>query len=155
MHRSAVLLVALVLSILAACAREPLKEAGLQGEGAIGAVRALVSAYERRSLDEFMDLVGSGFPGRDALRGQVETVFAAYQNIRYTVQYRKMLVEAQHKGNIAVTFTWGGAWSTSGGRTVTDGGRVTLLLAPATFQLLAIEGKSPLLPVAASLPSSE
>lgn len=155
MHRFSVLFLAFVPLILLSCAKEPLKQAGLQGESTLGAVRELASAYERRDLEAFMDRVASGFPQRDALRGTVENVFAAYQNIRFTVQYRKMLVAVQHKGNISATFTWAAEWSTGSGKVVNDGGRVTFVMDPGTYKLLDIEGKTPFLPAAAPVPAKE
>ena len=142
MIRKAVSLVLLAAAVLGGCAKEPLKQAGLQGESTLGAVRDLVSAYERRDLDAFLDKVSPSYPGRDGLRRDVENIFGTYQNIALTVQYQKILATVLYKGNIKATFTWAGEWRTSGGRIVKDGARVTLVLDPATYKLLGIEGKN-------------
>lgn len=131
---------------LMGCAKEPLKQAGLQGEASLGAVRDLISAYERRDLEAFLDKVSPSFPDRDGLQKAVENAFGTYQTIAFKVQYQKILAVVQYKGNIKTTFTWEGEWRTSGGRIVKDGARVTLALDPATYKLLAIEGKNLFLP---------
>ena len=142
MIRKAVYLVLLAASLLGGCAKEPLKQAGLQGESTLGAMRDLISAYERRDLEAFLDKVSPSFPGRDSFQKDVENIFGTYQTISLTIQYRKILATVQYKGNIKATFTWEGEWRTSGGRIVKDGARVTLVLDPATYKLLGIEGKN-------------
>ena len=149
-------LVLIPFSLLAAsCAREPLKQAGLQGEGVLGAVRGLAGAYEHRDLEAFMDRISPAYVDRDALRSDAEKVFAAYQNIRCTIQTRKMLVEVEHKGNLKATFTWEGEWRTGGGKIVTDGARSTFVLDPGTYKLLAVDGKNPFVPKAMPRPLRE
>jgi hypothetical protein len=155
MHRWYALFILPLTVMLASCAKEPLKQAGRQGEGILGSVRDLAKAYEQRDLEAFMDRIAPGFPGRDALRNDVENVFATYQNIRFTVQARKMLVAVEHKGNIKATFTWEGEWTTGGGRVVKDGARVTLVLDAESYKLLAVEGKNPFVPTVAPMPARE
>ena len=46
--------------LLASCAKEPLKDAGLQGEGALSAVHGLAGAYSNRDLEAGQGLGGDG-----------------------------------------------------------------------------------------------
>jgi hypothetical protein len=155
MNRILVIILLPIALVLASCAREPLKQAGLQGEGTLGAVRGLTGAYEHRDLEGFMERLSPSFPERNAFRHDIENVFAAYQNIRFTVQTRKMLFTVEHKGNIRATFTWEGEWRTTGGRIVKDGGRVTFVLDAGTYKLLAIDGKVPFVPTTAPVPARQ
>jgi hypothetical protein len=156
MNRSSVLaLVFLLFAALTSCAKEPLKDAGTLGESTLGAVRNLASAYARRDLDGFMERVAPAYPDRDAFRKSVDGVFSTYQSIRFTIQERKMLIESEFKGNIQATFTWEGEWKTSGGKILTDGARVTLVLDAKNFRLLSIEGKDPFLPATTPVPAHQ
>jgi hypothetical protein len=143
MNRILALLLLAVPLLFASCAKEPLKQAGIQGEATLEAVRGLTSAYEHRDLEGFLDRVSPAYDGRETLRKEVEKVFAAYQNIGFTVQTRKMLFTVEHNGNIRATFTWEGEWRTTGGRIVKDGARVTFVLDAGTYKLLYIDGKNP------------
>ena len=143
MNRVLALILLPLALLLSSCAKDPLKQAGLQGEGTLEAVRGLANAYERRDLDGFMDRVSPVFDGRDALKAEVEKIFATYQNIGFSVQTRKMLFTVEHKGNLLATFTWEGEWGTTGGRIVKDGARVTFVLDAGTYKLLSIDGKNP------------
>jgi hypothetical protein len=147
MHRSRTGIIALTLAVMAAaCATTPLGKAGLQGEHTLAAVRDLTASYEQRNVDAFMDKVSTAYPEREELRRSVERIFSLYQTIRFKVHYTKMVVLVQDKGNIKATFTWEGEWSTSGGKIVKDGARVTLVLDPGVYKLLGIEGKNPYVP---------
>jgi hypothetical protein len=146
MIRKPLSILLLAAALLAGCAKEPLKQAGLQGESTIGAVRDLVASYERRDLDAFLDRVAPGYPDRDGLRKRVENVFGAFQTIAFKVQYQKAVITVQHKGNIKAVFTWEGEWRTGGGRVVKDGARVTLVFDAAAYKLVEIEGKNPFIP---------
>ena len=147
MHRLRTGIIALTLTIMAtACATTPLGKAGLKGEQTIAAVRDLTSSYEQRNIGAFMDKVSTAYPEREELRRSVERIFSLYQTIRFKVNYTKMVILVQEKGNVKVTFTWEGEWSTSGGKIVKDGARVTLVLDPGVYKLLGIEGKDPFVP---------
>lgn len=150
-RRSVYVVLLLPALLLAACAREPLKAAGQQGENTLAGVRDIASAYERRDIEAFMERVASAYPERDTFRKEVDNIFSTYQTVRFTAQFRKMLVTVQHKGNIKATFTWEGEWISSGGKVLKDGARITLILDPAQFKLLGIEGKNPFLPQATPL----
>ena len=144
-----------VMSVLFSCGKTPLGPVGLQGENVLAAVRDLAKAYERRDLDTFMEKVSTTYPDREAFQTSVEKVFATYQSISFKLYYNKMLVMIQDKGNIKATFTWEGEWRSSGGKIVKDGARVTLVLDPGAYKLLAIEGKNPYLPSDKPIPARE
>jgi hypothetical protein len=144
-----------VMSVLFSCGKTPLGPVGLQGENVLAAVRDLAKAYERRDLDTFMEKVSTTYPDREAFQTSVEKVFATYQSISFKLYYNKMLVMIQDKGNIKATFTWEGEWRSSGGKIVKDGARVTLILDPGAYKLLAIEGKNPYLPSDKPIPARE
>ena len=144
-----------VMSVLFSCGKTPLGPVGLQGENVLAAVQDLAKAYERRDLDTFMEKVSTAYPDREAFRTSVEKVFATYQSISFKLYYNKMLVMIQDKGNIKATFTWEGEWRSSGGKIVKDGARVTLVLDPGAYKLLAIEGKNPYLPSEKPIPARE
>ncbi len=147
-----VLIAIINLLVLASCASTPPKQAAIQGEGALAAVRDLQKAYEKRDIDAFMDLVSSAYPGREAFRKDLEKTFAAYQTIQFSIQDTRMLVMVQYQGTIKTVFPWTAEWRSSGGKIVKDGGRVTLVHDPGTYKLLAVEGKNPYIPVEATMP---
>jgi hypothetical protein len=155
MRRFLVLVLIPFSLLVASCAKEPLKEAGLHGEGTLGAVRDLAKTYERRDPEAFMDRVAPAYPDREAFRRSLEGVFASYQNIRFTVQYAKMLVAVEYKGNIKATFTWECEWNTGGGKTVRDGSRVSLVFDAGTYKLLAVDGKNPFIPAPTPVPARQ
>jgi hypothetical protein len=149
---SPILFLPAVLLLIASCAPEPLKQAGMQGESVLGLVRDLASAYERKDIESFMEKVSPAFPDRDGFRRSVENVFSAYQTIRQKVQYTRLQITVPAKGDIKMTFTWEGEWHTLGGKIIKDGARSMLLLDKGTFKLLGIEGKNPYLPVQNPVP---
>lgn len=132
--------------MLSSCGAVPLGKAGLQGEGALAAIRDLTGAYEKRDLDSFMDKISTAYPDREGFRTAVEKIFFTYQTIGFKLHFTKILVMVQDKGNIKATFTWEGEWRTAGGRIVKDGARVTLVFDPGTYKLLAIDGKNMFIP---------
>jgi hypothetical protein len=153
MNRTPILYVFLAASILAAaCGRTPLTDTGLKGESSIASVRDLVSAYERRDIDGFMEKVSSAYPDRATFQKSIEKVFKDYQMIHFNVLYNRMLVTVLYQSNIKVTFTWEGEWQSSGGKVVKDGAQVTLILSRTTFKLANIEGKDPFVPSETQIP---
>lgn len=147
-----VLIAVITLMAVASCASNPPKQAGLQGESALAAVRDLTKAYEKRDLEAFMNMVSASYPDREGFQKSLHQVFSTYQTIRFAVQETRMLVAIQYKGNLSTVFTWAGEWRTAGGKIVKDGSRVTLVFDPAAYKLLAIEGKNPYLPVETAMP---
>jgi hypothetical protein len=99
-----------------------------------------------------MDKVSSAFPDRDGFRRSVENVFGTYQTVLQKVQFSRIVIAVQEKGNIRAVFTWEGEWRTMGGKIVKDGARSTLVLDTATYMLLSIEGKNPYVPAETPMP---
>jgi hypothetical protein len=156
MNRSFTAVITLCLALmLSSCSTVPLGKAGLQGEGALAAIRDLTGAYERRDLDAFMEKIAPAYPEREAFRTSVEKIFSTYQIIRFKLHFTKILVMVQEKGNIKATFTWEGEWQTTGGRIVKDGARVTLVLDPNTYKLVAIDGKNMFIPSDSPAPARQ
>ena len=147
-----VLIALIALLAVASCASNPPKQAALQGESALSAVRELTKVYEKRDLEAFMDKVSINYPDRDSFQKSLQQIFSTYQTIRFSVQETRMLIMVQYQGSIKAVFTWEGEWQTSGGKIVKDGGRVTLVLDPGSYKLLAVEGKNPYLPVETAMP---
>ena len=145
-------IVSLLSVLFASCASNPPKQAALQGESALAAVRELTKAYEKRDLEAFMDKVSINYPDRDGFQKSLQQIFSTYQTIRFSVQETRMLIMVQYQGSIKAVFTWEGEWQTSGGKIGKDGGRVTLVLDPGAYKLLAVEGKNPYLPVETAMP---
>lgn len=147
MNRSSIAVITLMLALMiSSCGTVPLGKAGLQGEGTLAAIRDLTGAYEQRNLDSFMDKISTAYADREGFGKSVEKIFSTYQTIGFKLHFTKILVMVQDKGNIKATFTWEGEWRTAGGRIVKDGARVTLVLDPGTYKLLAIDGKNMFIP---------
>jgi hypothetical protein len=56
-----------------------------------------------------------------------------------------MIIMIEQTSQMRVTFTWDAEWLASGGASVKDGGRVTMVFEPGDFKLLSIDGKNPFL----------
>lgn len=139
---------AILLFGLSACGeKKPPQPGALQGKKILDAVRDLSVRYEKKDPGGFLDLVSQGYGGREAFERSVKGVFSRYDSIRFTVQGTKMLVMVPDRGNIKASVNWDAEWRTTGGGLLKDGGRVTLVFDPGTFQLVAIEGKNPFVPV--------
>ena len=157
MFRKCTLLLLSLSLVLAAsgCGKVALGPVGLQSEKILQAVRDLKGAYERRDIDAFMDKVATAYPDREGFQRTVEKIFSTYQNIRFRLHDNKMLVVIPDKGDIKATFTWEGEWKTAGGRIVKDGARITLVLEPGAYKLLAIEGTNMFVPSEISVVPSQ
>lgn len=146
LRKSFVLFTALfLLAASAACSKKPLTGAALQGESTLSMLRALSAAYETKNSTSFMSHIDERFKDRASLEKELEKIFTTYQSIRFAVQPLKMLVVVEQRGPVRTTFNWEGEWQTAGGRVVKDGGRVTFELDPATYRLIAIDGRNPFL----------
>ena len=137
------LIVSCLLLTLSACATAPPKQAALQGESVLTAMRGLTRAYESKDIDLFLEKISPPYAEKQSLMQTTAMVFSKYQTIRLKVHYTKMLIMAEDRGNIKATFTWEGEWQTSGGKTHKDGARTTFVFDPKEYKLLAVEGKNP------------
>ena len=152
-HSSTAIIVLFLTLLLSSCATAPLGKAGIQADNTLAAIRGLTSAYEQRNIEAFMDKVATAYPDRDAFQTSVEKIFSTYQTIHFKLHFTKIIVMVEAKGNIRATFTWEGEWQTTGGKIVKDGARVTLVLDPGTYKLLAIDGKNMFIPTDAPAPA--
>jgi len=152
-HSSTAIIVLFLTLLLSSCATAPLGKAGIQADNTLAAIRGLTSAYEQRNIEAFMDKVATAYPDRDAFQTSVEKIFSTYQTIHFKLHFTKIIVMVEAKGNIRATFTWEGEWQTTGGKIVKDGARITLVLDPGTYKLLAIDGKNMFIPTDAPAPA--
>jgi hypothetical protein len=90
--------------------------------------------------------VSDGFRDREAFAKSLNAVFAKYDTIRFNIQYTKMLIMIEEKGQIRTAFNWDAEWLAAGGALQKNGGRVTFVFDPGNFKLLSIDGKNPFVP---------
>lgn len=137
-----------LLIALASCSeKKPPEVAAYQGKKVLEVVRTLAKEYQDKDLGGFMDEIAKTYPGREAFETSIKAVLNRYESIRLTFHNTKMLVLVPDRGTIKAEVNWDAEWRTSAGGMIKDGGRVTLVLDPKDFLLVAIEGKSPFLPV--------
>lgn len=155
MNRLIALAAALFLSVsLAACGgKKPPDAAAYQGRKVLDTVRALAKTYQDKNAGGFMDEVAKDYPARDAFEASVKGVLGRFETVLFTFQNTKVLVLVPDRGSIKVEVNWDAEWRTNTGVMIKDGGRVTLVLDPKDFLLLAVEGRNPFVPVEKSNPA--
>lgn len=148
MNRILVLLIAttLLLTTSGCSEKKPPAIAATKSRNMLTVLRELDNSYQKKDLAGFMAQVAPLFPDRDGLSSSVAAVFSRFETISLNIQYTKMMIRIEEKGNVRTTFNWEGTWNKAGGDVQKDGGRVTLIFAPGDFKLLAIDGKSPFVP---------
>jgi hypothetical protein len=135
-----------IIFVSSACgAKKTPEQAAVSTKNAISALRQMSQSYEKKDLDAFLSNVSNDLRDRDAFAKSVGAVFAKYDTIRFNVQYAKMVVLIEQKGEIKTTFTWNAEWLMAAGASVKDGGRVTLVFEPENYKLVSIDGKNPFL----------
>ena len=102
-------------------------------------------SYEKKDIDSFLSALSDKYRDRDDFAKSLTGVFAKYETIHFNIQYTRMIIFIEQNGQFATTFTWDAEWQTTGGASVKDGARVTLIFEPKTNKLLSIEGKNPFL----------
>lgn len=138
----------MLLFVLASCGgKKPPEVAAYQGKKVLDAVRTLAKEYQDKDLGGFMDEIAGDYPGREAFEASIKSVLSGYDTIRLDFHNTKMLVLVPDRGTIRTEVNWDAEWHTGDGGMIKDGGRVTLVLDPKDFLLVAIEGKNPFLPV--------
>jgi len=143
----AFLIVATFLFSASACSEKKLPAvAAAKSKNMLTVLRELNDVYQKKDLADFMEQVAPRYPDREALAASLTAVFNRFEAVSLNIQYTKMLIMIEEKGNVRTTFNWDGAWHKAGGDVQKDGGRVTLVFAPGDFKLLAVEGKNPFLP---------
>jgi len=150
------LILTAVLTAPAACSsKKPPEQTAVKSKNILSVIRDLNTAYEKKSLDSFMAGVAPGFPERELFSRSLVDVFSKYETIRFNIQYTKMIIMIEDKGQIKASFNWDAEWLAAGGLSQKNGGRVTLVFEPGTFKLRAIDGKNPFLPQASETPGTK
>jgi hypothetical protein len=139
------IIIVMLLASSACSSKKPPEQAAVRSKNVLSILRAMSQAYEKKDLDAFMADVSGSYPDRDKFAKTLATVFAKYETIRFNVQYAKMIIMIEQKGPIRAAFTWDAEWKMSGGDTMKDGGRVTLVFDTGTFKLASVDGKNPFL----------
>jgi hypothetical protein len=135
-----------LLIVYPACSgKKPPEQAAVKSKSVLSVLRDMNKAYEQKDLDAFLSDVSASYPDRTSFAKSLAGVFAKYEVVHFNIQYAKMLIVIAEKGPARTTFTWDAEWLTSGGGTLKDGGRVTLVFEPGGFKLVSIEGKNPFL----------
>ncbi len=152
MNRIASLLAIMVLLFTtAACSgKKPLTQAAVKSGAVISTLRDLSHMFEKKNLPGFMNSVSDNYKDRQAFSASLESVFAKYESVRFTVQYTKMLVMIDEKGIPKAAFNWDSEWQAAGGSVQKNGGRVTFVFDPKDSKLVSIDGKNPFIPQAAA-----
>ncbi len=135
-----------LLMVSPACSSKKLPEqTAVKSKSILISLREMTRAYEKKDLDAFLSSISDQYHDRDVFTKSLTTVFAKYETIHFNIQYTRMIILIEQNGQIAATFTWDAEWQTSGGASVKDGARVTLVFEPKNNKLLSIEGKNPFL----------
>jgi hypothetical protein len=142
-----------LLFVAPACSEKKVPDqAAIKTKNVLTTLRDLGAAYEHKDLSSFMANVAPVYPGREAFSKSLGIVFSKNQTIRFNIQYSKMLITVEEKGNIRTTFNWDGEWHAVEGTTQKNGGQITLVFEPRDFKLLSIDGKDPFVPHPAEIP---
>ena len=140
-------ILSLLLTSTACSAKKPLEPSALKSKNVLSALRALSASYEKKDLSAFLSDVSDGFRERETFAQSLTTVFAKYEAIQFNIQYTKMLIMIEEKGQIRTAFNWDAEWLAAGGAMQKNGGRVTFAFDPGSFKLQSIDGKNPFVPV--------
>jgi hypothetical protein len=143
---SYLLMLLLLLTATACSAKKTPDPAAARGKNVISVLQALSTSYENKDHQAFMSDVSDGFRDREAFAKSLSAVFARYETIHFNIQYAKMVILIETKGPIKASFNWDGEWISVGKMAQKNGGRVTFVLDPGSFQLQSIDGKNPFVP---------
>lgn len=142
-----------LLFVTPACSeKKPPEQAAIKSKNVLSTLRDLGAAYEKKDLSSFMANVSSVYSNREAFSKSIGTVFSKNESIHFNIQYTKMLILVEEKGQVKATFNWDGEWHAVEGTIQKNGGRVTLVFEPGTFKLLSIDGKDPFVPQPVEMP---
>ncbi len=146
----AYLIMALLLFTGSACsAKKPPEQSAVQGNKAIAALQDLNKNYEMKNISAFMAHIANTYEGKQPFAASLESAFAKYETVRFTVQYTRMVITVEVNGATKVTFNWDSEWQTEGGSVQKNSGRSTFAFEPREAQIVSIDGKNPFIPQAA------
>jgi hypothetical protein len=152
---SLVVLTALLFTTSACSANKPPELATVRSKRILAVLRDMNNAYEKKDLTAFMADISPNYRERDALSGSLASVFSRYETIRFNIQYSKMFIVLEEKGQVKASFNWDAEWLATGGTTQKNGARVTMVFEAGTFKLLSIDGKNPFVPVQGEIPGGK
>ncbi len=157
MNRIASLLaITLLLFTTTACSgKKPPTQVGVKSGGVISTLRDLSHMFEKKNLPGFMNSVSDSYKDRQAFSASLASLFAKYENVRFTVQYTKMLIMIDEKWMTKAAFNWDSEWQTAGGSVQKNGGRVTFVFDPKDSKLVSIDGKNPFFPQTVEKPGKQ
>ncbi len=137
-----------ILFFLSACsAKKPPDQTSIRSRNILMVLRELSTSYEKKDYSAFMADVSEGFRDREAFAKSLTAVFAKYETIQFNIQYTKMLIMIEEKGQLKASFNWDGEWLAAGKALQKNSGRATFALDPGNFKLQSIDGKNPFIPV--------
>jgi hypothetical protein len=137
-----------LLFTAAACGEKKITDpSAIKSKNILSVLRDLSQSYEKKDLNAFMSNVADSYPEREAFSGALAGLFANYEAIHFSLQYTKMVIMVQDRGQIKVSCNWDAEWLAPKGTSQKSGGRVTYVFDPGSFKLVAIEGQNPFIPV--------
>jgi hypothetical protein len=143
---SVLTILSLLLTSTACSSKKPLDASALKSKNVLSVLKEMSASYEKKDLRTFLSDVSDGFRDREAFAKSLNAVFSRYDTIRFNIQYTKMLIMIEEKGQIRTAFNWDAEWLAAGGALQKNGGRVTFVFDPGNFKLLSIDGKNPFVP---------
>ncbi len=143
------LMLTLALTAVSACSSsKPPTTAAVQGNSIIATLKDLSAFYGKKNAPGFLNLVADSFKERQSLASAVQSVFANYDTVQFSVQYSRMFITIDEKGVPRATFNWDSGWEKAGGSILKNSGRSVFVFDARDGKLAAIEGKNPFLPQA-------
>jgi len=145
-----------LLITAAACGtKKPLEQSAIQGNKVISTLQDMSLTYEKKDLSAFMSQISSSYKNRQAFVKSLESIFAKYETVRFTIQYTKMLITVEYKDMTKAAFNWDSEWQTAGGNVQKNSGRSTFVFDPKETKLVSIDGKNPFSPQPAETPGKQ
>ncbi|HEX9136425.1 MAG TPA: hypothetical protein VF905_05720 [Nitrospirota bacterium] len=150
------LLVSSLLFTAAACStKKPPEQSAIQGNKVISTLQDMSRTYEKKDLSAFMAQVANAYEDRKAFVKSLESIFAKYETVRFTIQYTKMLITVEYKDMTKAAFNWDSEWQTAGGSVQKNSGRSTFVFDPRETKLVYIDGKNPFIPQPTETPGKQ
>jgi hypothetical protein len=140
------IIMAIVFSTSACSAKKPLDLSAVKTKNVLSVLKDLTQFYEAKNLDSFMAYVTTDYQERELFSRSLTEVFAKYKTIHFNIQYTRMLVTIQDRGQIKVSCNWDAEWVAPAGTSQKSGGRATFSFDQTNFKLVAIDGKNPFIP---------